>query len=75
MLFSRVPGGWAMISMPLSRMSSAWTSSRCAWPPPKSVWKVYSKFFWICSNVTLELLLRGLVDLVDGLEQLGLGRW
>ena len=52
MPFRRVPGGCAMISMPLSRMSSAWISSRRACPPPKSAWKVYSKFFRTCSKVS-----------------------
>ena len=50
MIFSALPGGCTLISMPQLRMSSSSSSSRVALPPPKSSRKVSPKDRLMISN-------------------------
>ena len=53
-LCSRLPGGWAMISMPLSSGSFSSSSVRPARPPPNSVLKVSWKLRLIAANASVN---------------------
>ena len=55
MIFRLLPGGWTLISMPQFRMSSGSSSSRVAFPPPKSSVKVPWKASLILINWSAKI--------------------
>ena len=65
-----MPGGCAMISMPLSSGSFSSSSVSPARPPPNSVLKVSWKLRLIAANASREALARRLVDALDGFARL-----
>ena len=54
MFWSFFPGGWEMIRIPASRISSSSASSRVPRPPPNSSLKALSNSFWISPNFSLN---------------------
>ena len=69
-LCSRLPGGDATMSMPLSSGSFSSSSVRPARPPPNSVLNISWKLLLIAANASRKRALRRLVDALDRLAGL-----
>ncbi len=69
MFCSFLPGGWAMMRTPASRISSPSTSSSLPWPPPKSWRKALSKLRLDLDKVFFKLPAHACVQVVDDTKE------